>query len=76
MTIEADKLYVPKEVAEFLRCGTTNVYDLATAKAVAVTRIGVGKGGLRIKGSDLLEFLDARRTEGPQPKTGYKLLGL
>jgi hypothetical protein len=74
MNIEPDRLYLVAEVAGILRCGKTNVYDLLGERALARTTIGAGKRGMRIRGSDLLAFLDARREGGPSPKGAFKYL--
>lgn len=73
--LDNDRLYVPVEVAAFLRCGKTNVYDLLTAGDLAVTRVGAGKKGLRVRGSDLRAFLDDRKNGGPSPTGNFKHLG-
>jgi hypothetical protein len=74
MSIEPDRLYLVAEVAAILRCGKTNVYDLLGEGSLARTTIGVGSKGLRVRGSDLLAFLDARRDGGPSPKGSFKYL--
>ena len=66
----------PAEVSVLLRCSTTNVYDLMSGGDMAFTRIGAGKKGFRVKGSDLRSFLDARKEGGPKPKMSFKRLGL
>jgi hypothetical protein len=60
MAIDPDRLYAA-EVADILRCGKTNAYDLLGSKAITPTRIGSGGRGLRARGADILAFLDARR---------------
>jgi excisionase family DNA binding protein len=72
--VEPDCLYTPAEVATWLRCGKTNVYDLMTGGEIASTRIGCGKKGLRIKGSSITAFLDERTEGGPSPKSSFKYL--
>jgi hypothetical protein len=74
MNIEPDRLYLVAEVADILRCGKTNVYDLLGEGSLARTTIGAGKKGLRVRGSDLLAFLDARREGGPSPRGSFKYL--
>jgi excisionase family DNA binding protein len=61
MTIDPDQLYTAAELAEILRCGTTNAYELLSSGAIPATRIGSGGRGLRARGADILAFLDARR---------------
>ena len=68
-------LYTPSEVAERLGCGKTNVYDLIESAALAVTRIGAGSRGMRVRGSDITDFLEARKEGGPSPRSTYKHLG-
>jgi hypothetical protein len=74
--LEPDYLYVPSEVADYLRCGKANVYNLMSTGALAVTKIGAGSKGLKVKGSDILLFLDDRKEGGPSPKGNYKFLKL
>jgi hypothetical protein len=76
MSIEPDRLYLVAEVADILRCGKTNVYDLLGAGTLARTTIGAGKKGLRVRGSDLLAFLDSRRAGGPRPLGSFKYLNV
>ncbi len=72
--INPDTLYVPAEVAGMLRCGKTNVYDLIKSGDLAVTKIGAGSAGMRVKGSALQAFLEARTEGGPKPKGRFKFL--
>jgi len=74
MQIQQDRYYRPAEVASFLGCGKTNVYDLIAHRDLACTRIGAGNGGVRVKGSALLEFLASRTEGGPTPKGKFKYL--
>ena len=41
---------------------------------LARTKVGAGKKGLRVMGSDLLAFLESRREEGPKPQGTFKYL--
>jgi hypothetical protein len=72
--LDDDRLYFPAEVAAFLRCGKTNVYDLLTAGDLAVTRIGAGRKGLRVRGADIRAFLDDRKDGGPRPAGSFRHL--
>lgn len=74
--LEPDRIYTIAEVAAWLRCSSTNVYDLMSAGELAFTRIGAGRKGFRVRGSDLLSFLDARKEGGPRPAPRYARLGL
>lgn len=75
-TIHADRLYLAAEVATILRCGKSNVYNLALSGAIAKTSIGSGKKGFRFKGSDILLFLDDRKEGGPSPlPSSYRHIG-
>jgi excisionase family DNA binding protein len=74
LSIENDTLYNVQEVARTLRCGKTNVYDLIESGQLAVTRIGNGRKGMRVRGADLAAFLDARKEGGPAPKTRFIFL--
>lgn len=72
--IASTALYTPQEVADILRCGKSNVYELITSGELAVIRVGAGKHGMRIKASDIDAFLESRRTGGPTAPGGFKHL--
>jgi hypothetical protein len=72
--IEPDALYLVTEVAALMGCSKTNVYELLLAGDLAKTSIGVGTKGLRVRGSDVLSFLDSRREGGPRPQGTFKYL--
>jgi excisionase family DNA binding protein len=72
--IDPDQFYTVAESAALLDCGKTNVYDLLLSGELAKTCVGAGKKGLRVRGSDLLAFLEARKTGGPKPKGYFKNL--
>lgn len=72
--IASTALYTPQEVADVLRCGKSNVYELMTSGELAAIRVGAGRHGMRIKASDLDAFLESRRTGGPTQPGGYKHL--
>ena len=74
MTIEPDRVYLPVEVADILRCGLTNVYRLMSTGAIATITIGAGKRGKRISGRALQAFVEDRTEGGPAPKRTYKYL--
>ena len=74
MPIEPTAIYTVAEIADRLRCSKTNVYDLIGQKELAVVRIGAGRGGIRVMGSDLLAFLASRREGGAEPKKKYRHL--
>jgi hypothetical protein len=70
--IEGNELYTPAEVAAKLRCSKTNVYDLFNGGDLAVIKVGANNSGLRVKGSDLLSFVESRKEGGPQPKMAIR----
>ena len=72
--IEADVLYSVAEATAFLGCGLANTYSLLTSGELAKTPVGAGKKGIKVRGSDLLAFLDARREGGPRPQGSFKFL--
>jgi hypothetical protein len=74
MTVEPDYLYLPKEVAGMLRCSVPNVYGLLNRGDLRRTCVGAGKSGIRVQGSDLLAFLESRKTGGPKPMGSFKYL--
>ena len=72
--VDPEFLYTPPEVATWLRCGKTNVYDLMNRGDLASTRVGAGRAGLRVRGSSLIAFLDERTDGGPSPRGTFKYL--
>jgi hypothetical protein len=72
--IEPDVLYTPAQVALLLGCGRANVYNLMQSGQLARTALGAGKTGFRVRGADLLDFLDARREGGPLPRGTFQYL--
>jgi hypothetical protein len=74
MNIDPDRIYLPTEVADILRCGLTNVYRLMSAGAIATITIGAGKRGKRITGRALRAFLEDRSEGGPVPRRTFKYL--
>ena len=74
MDIEPNRLYLVSEVANFLRCSLSNAYGLLQSGALARTMVGAGRKGLRVRGQDLLAFLDERRDGGPSPRGSFKHL--
>lgn len=76
LPINQDRIYTPAQVADWLQCSTTNVYRLIDSGELAYTRIGASKKGFKIKGSDLLAFLESRKVGGPKPRMAFKRLGL
>src|SRR4051812_28152499 len=72
--IDPGTLYVAKEAAGLLRCSLANVYDLIESQSIAVVSTGVGKKGFRLRGADILAFLESRKTGGPKPAKFLKNL--
>lgn len=69
MAIDPESFYKPQEVANTLGCSLANVYNLMRSAQVARTKIGAGKTGFRIRGSDLLTFIEEATWGGPMPWT-------
>ncbi len=69
-----DVLYSVSQTAGFLGCGKSNAYDLMLSGELARTRIGAGSKGLRVRGSDILAFLESRREGGPRPQGTFRHL--
>jgi excisionase family DNA binding protein len=74
--VEPDRLYQVQDVAGYLGCGKTNVYDLIATRKLGVIRVGKGSKGYRVRGSDLLAFMDASRQGGPKPRMSLKNINL
>jgi hypothetical protein len=58
-------VYSPCEVAALLKCGITALYEYIREDQIKSFRIGDGKKRphIRVKGSDLLEFIKNRTNE-------------
>jgi excisionase family DNA binding protein len=74
MSVDPNKVYLVIEAAEILRCGKTNAYELIASGDLASTKIGAGRKGIRVMGSDILAFLESRREGGPKPQGSLKYL--
>lgn len=72
--VDPDQLYKVPDVTAMLSCSPANVYNLLKSGDLATTKIGAGKAGFRVRGSDILAFLDSRREGGPQPQGTFKHL--
>src|SRR4051812_10794038 len=73
-TIEPAAIYTAQEAADLLRCSVGNIYDVIEIEDLAVIRTGSHRKGFRIKGSDLLAFMEDRTSGGPKPKFVFKHL--
>lgn len=73
-SIEASALYTVPEVMERLRCKKSTVYNLVQSGEIAHTRVGTGTGGIRVRGSDLANFIVHRTSGGPEPRGSFKHL--
>ena len=60
-------LLTPREVAEVMRVSTMTVYRLIKSGQLRAIRVGKH---LRIRGNDVVEFLDARVVHTPRPRPG------
>lgn len=65
MTGEKNLLTV-KELSQYLRLSLPETYKLLKSNALVHFRVGKGRGAIRIRNSDVLEFLAARQ-RGPTP---------
>jgi hypothetical protein len=72
--IEPDTLYTVAKASLFLACSGRNVYELMVSGELARTRVGAGSHGFRIRGSDIVAFMDSRREGGPQPRGAFNFL--
>jgi excisionase family DNA binding protein len=72
--IDPNRFYRPLEVARLLGCSLTNVYDLMLKGKLARTKIGAGRSGYRVRGSAIVEFIEAQTEGGPQPQMNFKFL--
>jgi len=76
MNIDSEKFYVASEVADILRCSLANVYSLLNREEIRRTSVGAGKSGIRVQGSDLLAFIESRKSGGPKLTAAFKYLKL
>lgn len=72
--IDPAKIYTVINIGHILQCGKSNVYDLLKSGALASVSVGAGKAGVRVLGSDILAFINSRRTGGPRPNVALKNL--
>jgi excisionase family DNA binding protein len=56
-------LLTAREVAAMLRVSANCVYDLIAKGKLACYRVGVGRGAIRLRRSDVEAYLDACRKE-------------
>jgi excisionase family DNA binding protein len=52
-----------RQVAERLQCSAATVYALCAAKLLPHSRVGLGRGIIRISEADLAAYLAGRRVE-------------
>jgi excisionase family DNA binding protein len=57
-----------KQAAERLQCSAATVYQLCAAKLILHSRVGLGRGVIRITEADLAAYLAARRVQPERPK--------
>jgi excisionase family DNA binding protein len=57
-----------RQAAEILKCSTATVYALCAAKLLPHSRVGLGRGVIRIAEADLVAYLAGRRVQAEQPK--------
>ena len=72
--IQPDTLYSVSQTAGFLGCASRTFTICCYPGNWRGTPIGSGSKGLRVRGSDILAFLDSRREGGPRPKGTFKHL--
>ena len=63
MSVE-ENLMTVKELSQFLRLSLPETYKLLKTNVLVHFRVGKGRGAIRIRKSDVLEFLSARQ-RGP-----------
>jgi Helix-turn-helix domain len=74
LPIDPEYFYKPQEVAAGLRCSKTDVYDLMKVGKLARLHLGVGKSGFRVRGRDLINFIENNTEGGRPPKMNFKYL--
>lgn len=55
-------LLTVRETAEYLRLSTSKVYDMIAQRAIPYVRVGLGRGVIRLRRSDIDAWLEARVT--------------
>jgi excisionase family DNA binding protein len=63
----AMKYLKTRDVAEFLNCSISLVYDLIASEKLGHVRIGQGRGGIRVSDNDLQAFLESARKRDEEP---------
>jgi excisionase family DNA binding protein len=61
-----EKLMTVKELSHYLRLSLPETYKLLKSNALVHFRVGKGRGAIRIRKSDVVDFLAARQ-RGPTP---------
>jgi excisionase family DNA binding protein len=61
------KLLTVEETAERLSCSRSAVYQLCAARLLPHTRVGLGRGRIRISEADLEVYLASRHVEPERP---------
>jgi len=72
--IHPNAIYKVAEATQRIRGGKTNVYDLCKSGQLAHFNIGLGRKGIRVRGSALIAFIESREEGGPAPKQSFKYL--
>jgi excisionase family DNA binding protein len=57
-----------KQAAERLQCSPATVYQLCAARLLPHSRVGLGRGVIRISEADIAAYLAGRRVQVEQPK--------
>jgi excisionase family DNA binding protein len=57
-----------KQTAERLQCSPATVYQLCAAKLLPHSRVGLGRGVIRIAEADLAGYLAGRHVQPEQPR--------
>ena len=63
-TIPDLRLLTVPEAAAVLRISRSLMYQLVETGRIAACRLGHGRGAIRIRLDDLLDYVESRRTEG------------
>jgi excisionase family DNA binding protein len=57
-----------KDLAQKLQCSAATVYKICAAKLLSHSRVGLGRGSIRVSEADLDAYLATRHVDPEEPK--------
>ncbi len=68
----SEKLMTIKDVAEFMQCSEISVRRMIARRELRHTRIGKGRGSIRIKKEQLQEYIKQKSEDGNERDNGWR----